>query len=90
MGGEEQKSKWVTEVGIKGEESRAGNGCCGAEQMATGGEVLSSVHVTLRTLGHTRTSAFVNPPPIFRNGERKAGCSTGSRCLRRPPSDLLG
>lgn len=63
--------KWVTEVVIKGDESRAGNGCCGEEQMATGGVVMAAVHGQPPHAGadpHSHScSAFVHPSPTFRN-----------------------
>lgn len=52
--GDEQKSKWVTEDVIKGEESRAGNSCRGEEQMVLGGVVTAAVHHHPRHASHTR------------------------------------
>lgn len=71
MEGDERKSKWVTEVVIKGDESRAGNGCCGEEQMATGGVVMAAVHGRPPHAGpdpHSHScSAFVHPSSTFLN-----------------------
>lgn len=69
MEGDEQKSKWVTEDEIKGEESRAGNSCCGEEQMVLGGVVMAAVHGHPPHGGadpgfHWRPP-FVNPSTIF-------------------------
>lgn len=93
MEGDERKSKWVTEVVIKGDESGAGDGCCGEEQMAAGGVVMAAVHGRPAHAGADPLSLLLCCPPIshiiskysskhgMEEGERKAGCATGSRSL---------
>lgn len=60
MEGGEQKSKWVTEDVIKGEESRAGNSCRGEEQMVLGGVVTAAVHQHSRTVPAPRCSLVLS------------------------------
>lgn len=67
MEGDEQKSKWVTEDVIKGEESRAGNSCRGEEQMALGGVVTAAVHQHPRTVPAPRRSLVLS-------SARQGGC----------------
>lgn len=70
--GGEQKSKWVTEDVIKGEESGAGNSCRGEEQMALGGVAAAAVH---QQPSHgSRTPMFTGALSSARQG--------GSVCVR--------
>lgn len=80
--GDEQKSKWVTEDVIKGEESRAGNSCRGEEQMVLGGVVTAAVHHQPAHGSHSPTSTPAlrlsgRPPYLSASAGRKrlrAGC----------------
>lgn len=81
--GDEQKSKWVTEDVIKGEESRAGNSCRGEEQMVLGGVVTAAVHHHPGHGSHSPTSTgalrlSARPPYFSASAGRKHLCA--GRC----------